>query len=88
MESLSPTFVLTDVEQKEITQVLARLEALLTAEPRFLPYALSFINHKNRLLAREARARVCDCDERYSQPAKNEETGTFYFFRSVWSTAV
>ena len=69
MESLSPTFMLTDVEQKAITQVLTRLEALLTAEPRFLPYALSFIEHKNRILKREERARVCTEDPRYMRPA-------------------
>ena len=74
MESLSPAFVLTDVEQKEITQVLARLEALLSAHPEFLPFAYSFIEHKNRILKREERARVCTEDPRYAQPTPLEKT--------------
>ena len=74
MESLSPTFMLTDVEQHEITKTIARLEALLTAEPQFLPYALSFIEHKNRILKREERAKVCTEDPRYAQPTQLEKT--------------
>ena len=69
MESLSLTFMLTDEEQKEITQVIARLDALLSAHPEFLPFAYSFLEHKNRILKREERARVCTEDPRYMQPA-------------------
>ena len=60
MESMPVSVVLTECEQHEITKTIARLEALLSAEPRFLPNALSFIEYINRTLAREERAKVCD----------------------------